>query len=77
MAHFGSLFAVMVYFRKDVGGIISGFFDLIGRKLNTNSALALNLIIATPPALALGFFLSDEPTHYRGRRSICFVETHN
>ena len=59
MAHFGSLFAVMVYFRKDVGGIISGFFDLIGRKLNTNSALALNLIIATPPALALGFFLSE------------------
>ena len=59
MAHFGSLFAVMVYFRKDVGGIISGFFDLLGRKLNTNSALALNLIIATPPALALGFFLSE------------------
>lgn len=59
MAHFGSLFAVMVYFRKDVGGIISGFFDLLGRKLNTNSALALNLIIATPPALVLGFFLSE------------------
>jgi len=58
MAHFGSLFAVLIYFRKDVGGIITGFFDLLGRKLNTNSALALNLIIASPPALALGFFLS-------------------
>lgn len=58
MAHFGSLFAVMAYFRKDVGGIIRGFFDLLRRKLNKNSSLALNLIIATPPALALGFILN-------------------
>ena len=58
MAHFGSLFAVMVYFRKDVGGIISGFFDLLKRKLNTNSALALNLIIASPPALVLALVLN-------------------
>lgn len=58
MAHFGSLFAVMAYFRKDVGGIITGFFDLLGRKLNRKSTLALNLIIATPPALAFGFFLN-------------------
>ena len=58
MAHFGSLFAVMVYFRNDVGGIISGLFDLLKRKLNKNSALALNLIIASPPALALGFLFN-------------------
>ena len=58
MAHFGSLFAVLIYFRKDVGGMITGFFDLLRRKLNKNSALALNLIIASPPALALGFFLN-------------------
>ena len=58
MAHFGSLFAVMVYFHKDVAGIIAGVFDLLKRKLNKNSALALNLIIASPPALVLGFMLS-------------------
>jgi len=58
MAHFGSLFAVMAYFRKDIGGIIGGFFDLLGRKLNTNSALAMNLIIASPPALALALFFN-------------------
>ena len=58
MAHFGSLFAVLIYFRKDVAAMISGFFDLMRRKLNRNSALALNLVIASPPALALGFFLS-------------------
>ncbi len=54
MAHFGSLFAVLIYFRKDVMDGISGFFDLIQRKLNKNSALALNLIVATPPALLVG-----------------------
>ena len=58
MAHFGSLFAVLIYFRKDVGSIITGFFDLLKRRLNKNSALALNLIIATPPALLFGLFLT-------------------
>ncbi len=58
MAHFGSLFAVMLYFRKDVGDIITGFFDLLGRKLNKRSVLALNLLIATPPALVVGFALN-------------------
>ena len=58
MAHFGSLFAVLAYFRKDVIDILKGFGDLLRRKLNVNSALALNLIISTPPALLLGFFLS-------------------
>lgn len=57
MAHFGTLFAVMLYFRKDVAAMIMGFFDLIHARLNTNSALALNLILATPPALLLGAFL--------------------
>lgn len=57
MAHFGSLFAVMAYFRKDVASIFSGLFDLLKLKLNKNSALALNLILATPPALLFGAFL--------------------
>lgn len=57
MAHFGSLFAVIAYFRKDVVSIIQGMFDLLKRDLNKNSALALNLIIATPPALLLAVLL--------------------
>lgn len=57
MAHFGSLFAVLLYFRKDVGSIFTGLVDLLKRRLNTDSVLALNLIIATPPALLLGAFL--------------------
>ena len=59
MAHFGSLFAVLLYFRKDVANILSGTLDLFRRKLNTNSALALNLIISTPPAMILGYLLAS------------------
>jgi undecaprenyl-diphosphatase len=60
MAHFGSLFAVLLYFRKDVVGILGGVVDLLQRKLNTNSALALNLILSTPPALLVGFLLASQ-----------------
>lgn len=58
MAHFGSLFAVLLYFRRDVADIFRGALDLMQRKLNTNSALALNLILSTPPALIAGFVLA-------------------
>ena len=58
MAHFGSLFAVLLYFRRDVADISRGCVDLLRRKLNTNSALALNLILSTPPALIAGFILA-------------------
>ncbi len=58
MAHFGSLFAVLIYFRRDVGRILLGLKDLLARNLNVNSMLALNLILATPPALLFGAFLS-------------------
>lgn len=54
MAHFGSLFAVLAYFRKDVAGIFTGLFELLSKKLTRNSLLALNLILATPPVLLLG-----------------------
>lgn len=60
MAHFGSLFAVLLYFRKDVADILRGTLDLFKRKLNTNSALALNLIISTPPTLFIGFLLATK-----------------
>ncbi|NNE59099.1 MAG: undecaprenyl-diphosphate phosphatase [Hellea sp.] len=58
MAHFGSLFAVLIYFRKDVAAILLGLNDLLAKRLNNNSALALNLIVATPPALLVGAFLA-------------------
>ena len=57
MAHFGTLFAVLLYFKSDVRRILKGFVDLLARRLNLDAALALNLIIATPPALLFGAFL--------------------
>lgn len=54
MAHFGSLFAVLAYFRKDVAGILTGLWELARRKLTQDSMLALNLMLATPPALLFG-----------------------
>lgn len=58
MAHFGTLFAVLLYFRKDVATLIRGGFDLLGRKSTEASRLAWLLIIATPPALIAGFLLN-------------------
>ena len=54
MAHFGTLFAVIGYFWRDVLSVLKGLLDLARRKLNMESVLALNLILATPPALIIG-----------------------
>lgn len=57
MAHFGTLFSVLLYFRKDVVDMLLGLRDLMRRKLTRGSVLALNLIVATPPTLLLGFLI--------------------
>jgi hypothetical protein len=58
MAHFGTLFAVMIYFHKDLKKAVLGTRDLCRLKLNKSSALALNLIISSQPVLFLGFQLN-------------------
>lgn len=59
MAHFGTLFSVLLYFRKDVAEMLIGLGELFRRKLTRGSVLALNLIVATPPALLAGFLLAS------------------
>ena len=59
MAHFGSLFAVLIYFRGDVGRLLLGVMDLLKRNLSKDATLALSLIIATPPALILGVVMAS------------------
>ena len=54
MAHFGSLFAVIIYFRRDVGEVLFGAVDLLRARLNKGSVLALHLLLATPPVLIVG-----------------------
>ncbi len=56
--HVGTLFAVIVYFWRDVRLALFGTADLLrGRLDNKGAFLALCLIIATIPATIMGFFL--------------------
>ncbi len=57
MVHVGSLFAVIVYFWKDVLKLIGGGFDLLRLRMNDNSRMALYIILATIPAVAFGIIL--------------------
>ena len=58
MAHFGTLFSVLIYFRKDVANMVVGLTDLASRRKSDGAVLALNLIVATPPALLVGAVLA-------------------
>jgi undecaprenyl-diphosphatase len=57
--HFGSLIAVIIYFRKQVFCIIQGNLDFITNKNTKNASLFKKIVIATIPILVLGFFLKD------------------
>lgn len=59
MAHLGSLGAVILYYRTDVKRMIGGGFDLLSfkpeRQSSKRAQLALFILLATPPALIVGF----------------------
>ena len=69
--HFGSLFAVIIYFRREVRGLIHQFFALVGKilafKLDFRNELGrtedtvnlVHLLVATIPILLAGFLLKD------------------
>lgn len=61
-AHFGTLLAVILYFRHDVAALASGLVDLLAGRVETESSrLAMNIIIATIPIMLAGLLL-----HYSG-----------
>ena len=54
--HFGSLIAVLFYFRHEVWRMLSAWFSsLVGGEANQDSLLAWWVIIGTLPAVAVGF----------------------
>ncbi len=55
--HVGSLFAVLLYFWRDVGGLINGFFDLCRGRLSPQGRFLLYLTVATIPVFIFGFIL--------------------
>lgn len=60
MVHVGSLFAVIVYFWRDVVKLFWGGLDLLRLRMNDNSRMALYIILATIPAVGFGFFCAPQ-----------------
>ena len=54
MVHVGSLFAVIVYFWRDVLNLLKGTWDLVRFKTTDNSRMAMYIALATIPALVFG-----------------------
>jgi len=57
MAHLGTLFAVLVYFRKDVAAIVTGKVALLQGRVTEGGRLVLLIAVATPPVLIAGGIL--------------------
>ncbi len=57
MVHVGSLFAVIVYFWRDVLRMFKGTWDLLRRDLTTEANLVIFIVIGTIPAILFGLIL--------------------
>ncbi len=56
--HVGTLFAVILYFRQDVGSALRGVSDILrGNRKTDNAKLATLLVIATIPVVIAGLIL--------------------
>ena len=58
--HFGSLIAVLLFFRKDIFGLLRGGVRVLGGKADSvESRLALGIALGTIPAALAGLFFAD------------------
>ena len=58
--HFGSLAAVLVFFRKDLAALLRGGVQVLGGKVETiESRLALGIALGTIPAAVAGLLLAS------------------
>lgn len=57
MVHVGTLFAILIYFWRDVWRITIGGLELFRGKVTTEGKLAIYIVLATIPAIAFGLFL--------------------
>lgn len=57
MVHVGTLFAILIYFWKDVWRLIGGALELFKGKVTDDGKLAIYIVLATIPAIAFGLFL--------------------
>jgi len=64
--HFGTLLALLLFFRRDIIRLIRGIFEG-----GPDRKLAIILAVATIPAIIAGFFLNDlAETAFRSRRLV-------
>lgn len=62
--HFGSLIAVILYFRNDIKNIMSAWFNsIIGGNETEDSRLGSAIIIGTIPAVVFGLLIKDYIEH--------------
>jgi undecaprenyl-diphosphatase len=57
MTHVGTLFAILIYFWRDVWRIAGGALELVKGKVTDDGRLANYIMLATIPAVAFGLFL--------------------
>ncbi len=57
--HIGSLLAVVLYFRRDVGDLVRGGVELLRGRYTDAGRLALQVMAATVPVVIAGFLLKD------------------
>jgi len=59
MTHIGTLFAILIYFWRDVWSIAGGALNLLKGKVTDEGKLAIYIALATIPAIAFGLFLKE------------------
>jgi len=59
MTHIGTLFAILIYFWRDVWNITRGALELVKGKVTGEGKLAIYILLATIPAIAFGLFLKE------------------
>ena len=59
MTHVGTLFAILIYFWRDVGRLIGGTLELFKGRMTPEGKLAIYIALATIPAIAFGLFLKE------------------
>lgn len=57
--HVGTLLAVVLYFRRDVGALVVGVGDVVRRRRSPAARLALQIAAATAPVVVAGLLLRD------------------
>jgi undecaprenyl-diphosphatase len=73
MVHMGSLLAVFVYFWRDILKLITGFFRLLTGHITPEGKLAIWIVLATIPAVAVGLYLKKAGLTEEALRSTTLV----